>query len=204
MHPHQTKMYSLNEINKIKNDAYAGKKVTDKKAAPVDKPPKPKDNPNSSIHKMQPKNVHHNTQTQKINIVDKSLITAKTKTGTPRNKHKLNAKTTPKDTINTPSQKTAFNRKPTTMENTDSIENEDAVKNLVLNSKEKDTNTHIHTVHLQVAEANKLMDTLFQSNIQTETQHHIDLEIDPEHEWETVKENNNKKVKIKRQHHHHH
>ena len=192
MRPHQTKMYSLNEINKIKNDAYAGKKVTDKKAAPVYKPPRPKDNPNSPIHKMQPKNIHHNTQTQKINIVDKSLIPVRTKTSTPKNKHKPNIKTTPKDTINTTTQKTAFNRQPKTTENTDSIENEVAVKNLLLSSTEEDTNTHTHTVHLQITEANKLMDTLLQTSIQTETQYHIVMEIDQEHEWETVKGNSNK------------
>ena len=131
----------------------------------------------------------HNTQ--KINIVDKSLIPVRIKTSTPKNKQKTNSKTTPKDTINT-TQKTAFNRHTTTTENTDSIENEVAVKNLLLSSTEEDTNTHIHTVHLQVTEANKLMDTLLQTNIQTETQHHIDMEIDQEHEWEIVKENNNK------------
>ena len=151
---------------------------------------------------MQPKNIHHNTQTQKINIVDKSLIPVRIKTSTPKNKHKPNSKATPKDTINTTTQKTAFNRQTTTTENTDSIENEEAVKNLLLSSTEEDTNIHIHMVHLQVTEANKLMDTLLQTNIQTETQHHIDMEIDKEHEWEIVKENNNKqKDKDKRNHH---
>ena len=180
------------EKNKNKKDANGGKISNSKKAALVDKPPKPKDNPNSPIHKMQPKNICHNTQTQKINKVDKSLIPVRTKTSTPKNKHNPNTKTTPKDTINTTTQKTAFNRQPKTTENTDSIENEVAVKNLLLSSTEEDTNTHIHTVHLQVTEANKLMDTLLQASIQTETQHHIDMEIDQEHEWETVKGNNNK------------
>ena len=180
------------EKNKNKKDAYAGKNLNGKKAPPVDKPPKPKDNPNSSIHKMQPKNIHHNTQTQKINTVDNSLIPVRIKTSTPKNKHKLNSKTTPKDTINTTTQKTAFNRQNTTTENIDSIENEVAAKNLLLSSTEEDTNTHIHTAHLQVTEANKLLDTLLQTNIQTETQQHIDMEIDQEHEWEIVKVNNNK------------
>ena len=93
------------EKNKNKKDANGGKISNSKKAAPVDKPPKPKDNPISSIHKMLPKNIYHNTQTQKINKVDKSLIPVRTKTSTPKNKHKPNTKTTPKDTINTTTQK---------------------------------------------------------------------------------------------------
>ena len=53
-------MYPLHnnkhEKNKNKENVYAGKNLNGKKDALVDKPPKPKDNPNSSIHKMKPKN----------------------------------------------------------------------------------------------------------------------------------------------------
>ena len=33
------------------------------------------------------------------------------------------------------------------------------------------------------------MDKLLQTNIQTESQHNIDMEIEHEHEWKTVKKN---------------
>ena len=62
-------------------------------------------NPNSSYNQMQPKNTYHRVQIPSISKADQSLIKAKPKTSTPKDKH---------NHINTPNNKAISTISPTT------------------------------------------------------------------------------------------